>query len=67
MTLDAKVDQPEIGRWGEMLVHNYLIQQQEGSACLIVLYTSKPFFFLRIFNFRIKPSCLMLILRTLQK
>lgn len=36
IVLDAKVDQPEIGRWGELLVHNYLLQQQEGSVRLLL-------------------------------
>ncbi len=28
--LDPHGAPPEIGRWGELLVHNYLVQQQEG-------------------------------------
>ena len=34
MVIDAKVTQPEIGRWGELLVHNYLVQQQQGTTKL---------------------------------
>ena len=37
ITLDAKVDQPEIGRWGELLVHNYLVQQQEGTIIRVLI------------------------------